>query len=431
MTRSSSIRRRRTAVAVVAAALLVFGLVPGGARPAGSDHVTLSYITTAQSQATYSVLVPNFERAYPNITLNVTYAPTVQVEYQLVMTELAAGNGPDLIPAGPGCGSPISLCVLAKDGYLAPLVKAPWVKRSPRILVSADKFGQGLFIFSSSVLFEGLYTNDDMFRKLGLQVPQTFQQLLALCGKARADGTIPLLLPAQGSTVVQHLLEDIALNTVYAGDKHWNTELKAGTVSFDATAGWHAAMQELVDMNSAGCFGPGPAGTTSVAADSEFAQGQALMYFNNDSHHGAIVAADPQFSFSHRPFPVVSTPGRSVVQIEPNGGPAVNARSSPQSQAAAQLFIDFRARPAQDALDVSVGGGVTPYQFLKGQLPAYLASFAPALAAHEYAVTPEEGWWNAGVAAALNTYGVGLITGQTTIDDVLNAMDAAWKQGPA
>ena len=29
------------------------------------------------------------------------------------------------------------------------------------------------------------------------------------------------------------------------------------------------------------------------------------------------------------------------------------------------------------------------------------------------------------------TDGLGLITGQTSIDDVLNAMDAAWKQGPS
>lgn len=74
---------------------------------------------------------------------------------------------------------------------------------------------------------------------------------------------------------------------------------------------------------------------------------------------------------------------------------------------------------------------MTQYQFLKGELPAYLSSFAPVLADHEYALNPEEGWWNAGVAAALNQDGLGLITGQETIDDVLNATDAAWKQGPA
>jgi hypothetical protein len=31
---------------------------------------------------------------------------------------------------------------------------------------------------------------------------------------------------------------------------------------------------------------------------------------------------------------------------------------------------------------------------------------------------------------ALQDNQIGLITGQRSIDDVLNAMDAAWKQGP-
>ena len=44
---------------------------------------------------------------------------------------------------------------------------------------------------------------------------------------------------------------------------------------------------------------------------------------------------------------------------------------------------------------------------------------------------PDPTWWNASVLLALQQDGIGLITGQRSIDDVLNAMDAAWKQGPA
>ena len=201
--------------------------------------------------------------------------------------------------------------------------------------------------------------------------------------------------------------------------------------SFDGTAGWHAALQELVDMKNAGCLGPASAGTSAIAADAEFAQGQALMYFNASSHKGTIDAGDTQFTYSEHPFPAGSKPGRSVASTGSTLELAVNARVSVQNQAAAQQFVDFVARPKQDALFARLLGNVTQYQFLHGQLPANLAGFAPALAAHEYALNPELTWWNPGVAMALNQDGVGLITGQTSIDDVLNAMDAAWKQGPS
>jgi raffinose/stachyose/melibiose transport system substrate-binding protein len=109
---------------------------------------------------------------------------------------------------------------------------------------------------------------------------------------------------------------------------------------------------------------------------------------------------------------------------------AVNAHASPANQAAARTFIDFMARPKQDALFARLDGGVTQYQFLQGNLPTYLSSYVQLLADHRYALDPGYYWWNASVAAALNSLGEGLITGQTTVDGVLNAMDVAWKLGP-
>jgi raffinose/stachyose/melibiose transport system substrate-binding protein len=425
--------RPRVAGAVLAGAVFALGMGvgAGSARPARSNQVTLNMLAYASNAPGWNVLIPNFERVDPNITIDITYAPTLTTLYQLETTELAAGNGPDLLSVWPGCGTPISVCVLAKDGYLAPLLNEPWTKRSIPLVTSASKYGQGLFVFSPSVTFDGIFTNDDMFKKLGLQVPQTFSQLLTVCAKAKAAGTIPMLLGASGSGVIQQLLAHIALTTVYASDPRWGQQLKAGTVTFDGTPGWHAALQDLVDMNNAACFEPGPAALTTVAADGEFAQGQALMYLNLTAHKGAIDAGNPQFTYSQHPFPSGNDPSRTMTLMNLSLGPSVNARSSPANQAAARTFVDFAARPAQDALYVQLTGGVTQYQLLKQQLPGYLSSFVPTLAAHRYAVNPVQTWWNADVGNALTTYGTGLLTGQDSIDDDLKAMDAAWQEGPS
>jgi raffinose/stachyose/melibiose transport system substrate-binding protein len=412
--------------------VVVFGLGLGAseARPAGSDQVTISLLSYSTKPA-FDVLIPNFERVYPNISVSPTYASSATTLDQLLLTELAAGSGPDLMRTAAGCGQPTAICNLAKAGYLAPLVNEPWVKRSLPDLLSLDKYGQGLFAFATDLAFQGLFTNDTMFKKLGLPVPQTFSQMLSVCQKAKAEGTIPILLPLQGSTVMEHMLTEFALSTVYAKNPHWLRELKAGTVTFDDTAGWHSALQQFIDMNNAGCFQPGPAGTGALAADAQFAQGQALMLFNQTQHKGTIDAADPPFAYSQHPFPTGNDPSQNVFQIDVSGQLGINAHSSPAGRAAAQKFIDFMSRPKQDALVAQLDGGVTQYQFLKGELPAYLSSYAPLIDAHSYAINPGYSWWNSGVLTALNTDGVGLITGQQSIDDVLNAMDAAWKQGPS
>jgi raffinose/stachyose/melibiose transport system substrate-binding protein len=430
--RSGSGRRGYLPVATVTAALLcLYGLGASAAQPARSSRVTISAIAIVNAQPAFDVLVRNFERVYPGSTVEPTYAATTAGLYQVVATELAAGSGPDLIPVFPGCGTPISVCELARDGYLAPILDAPWTRRSLSVITSASKYGQGLFVFSPSVQMFGIFTNDTLFSKLGLNVPQTFSQLLADCQKAKADDVTPVLLGASGSLVIQYLVGDGALTTVYQKDPHWLAQLKAGQVSFEDTPGWHQALQELVDMSNAGCIEPGAAGTTSPQADAEFAQGQALMMVNITSHKGVIDAANPQFTYSQHPFPAGTDPSKTVVLLSMGNGWAVNARSSAANQATAQEFANFLARPEQDALYVKILGGVTQYQFLKGQIPAYLSSFAPLFASHEYGLNPVQTWWNADVGTALSTYGEGLLTGQESIDDVLNAMDAAWKEGPS
>jgi raffinose/stachyose/melibiose transport system substrate-binding protein len=416
--------------ALLAFAVFALAFDAGEARPAKRATVTLNLLSYVLYKPAFDVLIANFERVYPDVTVDATYTPTATVQSQLLLTELAAGNGPDLMATGSGSASPTGVGTLAKAGYLAPLVRKPWTRWSLPHLISADKYGQGLFGFSLAMSFQGIFTNDDLFRKLGLKVPQTFSQLLAVCQQAKNDGAIPLLVPAQGSTVVEHLLEDIADNTVYAVDNQWMQELKAGKVTFDGTAGWHAALQELIDMNNAGCLGPASAGTSAIAADAEFAQGQALMYFNASSHKATIDESNPQFTYSMRPFPAGSSPGRSVALTGSALDLAVNGRTSLENQAAAQEFVDFIARPAQDALFAKLLGDVTQYQFLHRQLPAYISSLKPTLADDE-AIIGKTSWWNPGVNMALNTDGAGLITGQTSIDDVLNAMDAAWMQGPS
>jgi raffinose/stachyose/melibiose transport system substrate-binding protein len=420
----------RLALAVAALCMLL-GVAAGTVRSTNGDDIRLTMLGSITGQPAYSAVIDNFQRTHPNIKIEVTYTPTVASTYQLVTTELAAGNAPDLFPVYPGCGTPISICKLAKSGHLAPLVGKAWAKKlDPRVL-SMTKYGSTLYMFEPTAVFDGLLTNDTKLKQLGLKIPQTFTQLLAFCHKARAAGHIPLMLTALSSNTLQQLIADIALTTVYAKDKQWLQKLRAGKVTFSGTPGWHQALQEIVDMGNAECFQTGPAGTSGPVGDAMFAQGQGLTYAMVTSHKGAIDAGKPAFAYSQSPFPASRTnPRETVVELHFPFGLGINAHASAANQAAAQAFIDFLARPDQNALMAEIGGGLSNSQLRTGRLPKYLSSFVPLYKQGRYAVNPIETWWNAGVGNALTTYGTGLLTGQNTVDDVLKAMDVAWKLGP-
>jgi raffinose/stachyose/melibiose transport system substrate-binding protein len=417
---------RLSIVAIAALAALLLGGGAGDARRAGKDDtITLTMLASPNKQPAYDVLIPNFERVYPQIKIDITYGNANQLE----PVELAAGNAPDLLLTQPGTGSFLSVGALAKAGYLAPMVKAPWVKWSLPSIISADKYGPGLFSFTPAVTPYGIFTNDDLFKKLGLKIPQTFAQLLDVCRKAKAAGTVALLFGAGSQLAAGALAVQLAVATVYSKDKHWDTEHRAGTVSFEGSQDWHQALQKLVDMNNAGCFEPGATGTTAV--NGQFAQGQALMEPAQSVQKGLIDAAGPQFRYSLRPFPARADPTQMSIWVNPGDSVSVNADSSPEKQAASQTFVDFIARPKQNALYAETTGNVTQYQFLKKQLPSFIANDeSAALSAGRYVLSPPYFWWNQNVLLALTQNVVGLFTGQRSIDDILNAMDAAWKQGP-
>jgi raffinose/stachyose/melibiose transport system substrate-binding protein len=416
----------RVVVAVLAGAVFALGMGASEARPARSDQVTISMLFNTVSEPGWSVLISNFEHAYPNITVNITYLGTTPLE-QVEATELAGGTAPDLLFVTPGCGMPVAVCVLAKAGDLAPMIKAPWAKRSLPLVTSVEKRDGALYAFQPIVTPHGVFTNDGLFAKLGLKVPQTFSQFLAVCKKTQADGTVAMVLPGKSPTTVADMILGLATPLVYAQGTHWTAGLKAGTVSFDGTAGWHQALQEFVDLNNAGCFEPGAAGNT----DPLFAQGKALMVVGVSSHKGDIEAAGAQFSFTFHPFPATTAPGQPQTFLELTPAVGVNAHSSAQNQAAAQTFVNFIARPKQNALYAQLTGGLTQYEFLKDQIPAFVSDFAPIFKDHQYVPAPSLSWWNPDVWAALSTDGIGLITGQETPDSILQAMDAAWNQGPS
>jgi raffinose/stachyose/melibiose transport system substrate-binding protein len=407
----------------------VVGVGGSAARPAKSDAIAVTMLAISTQKPGFDVVNANFERVYPNIEIDATY-PAGTVRDQLELTQLAAGNAADVLSVSPGCFKRVAVCPFAKAGYLAPMINKTWVRWSMPWVLSLDKYGPNLYAFTPQVAPMGMFTNDDLFKKLGLKVPQTFTQLLDLCHRARTLGTVAMVFSADAQEV-SNLLADLAVGTVYGKDKQWPAKLRAGKVSFNGTPGWHAALQEFVDMNANGCFQPGVTGTSSASAHAQFALGRALIDPSVSTNKGLIDAGSPAFSFSHHPFPGGTAPGQTATFINIQAGLSVNAHSSSANQVAAQTFLDFLARPKQNELFVRINGGLTQYQFLHGQLPAFMSAYAPVLGNHAYVVNPQQTWWNPDVLLALQQNQIGLITGQRSITDLLSAMDAAWKKGPA
>jgi raffinose/stachyose/melibiose transport system substrate-binding protein len=371
--------------AIALAASLALACGASNALPArNAGTITLTMLANVNKQPAYDVLIPNFERVYPNIRIEISYAASLADASQIESVELAAGNAPDLLFTTPGSGSPISVASLASAGDLAPMVNASWVKWSLPSIISADKYGRVLYSFTPAISPVGIFTNDDLFKWLGLRVPQTFAQLLDVCQKAKAAGAVAVIIPGETTSSVMAFVTGLAVATVYEKDRHWATEQRAGTVTFESSVGWHEALQQFVDMNDAGCFQPGAAGTTLNAALAQFAQGQGMMFPGITGSKGVIDAANPQFKFSHHPYPGGSDPsevpvaeaavlgvhvgrcrtaGLGQVRAEPKlllVESERRARTGVERDRPAHRAAHDRRRPQRDGRGVEAGAGIAP-----------------------------------------------------------------------
>ena len=135
-------------------------------RPeAMSDKVRIRFLAIVLAKPAFDVLIPNFERAYPDINVDVTYeAGNADIE-QLETIQLAAGTAPDVLWVDPSgsCGRLGTVCTLASAGNLVPMGGKPWLKSSAPEIIAAAKHGGVLVAYTPIVSPLAIFTNDDLF----------------------------------------------------------------------------------------------------------------------------------------------------------------------------------------------------------------------------------------------------------------------------
>jgi raffinose/stachyose/melibiose transport system substrate-binding protein len=373
----------------------------------------------AQGSDQMAPLVADFEKANPNIKVNVQYLPQATLG-QATVTALQAGNAADVLYTNGGTGQLQSVFALSKGGYLADLSQRPWAKDVPAAAHDLYFDGSKLYAVPMGLSLVGVVYNTAEFKQMGLQVPTTFSDLVALCGKVKATGKTPMTLAGQAPGLYA---QAPAANTVYSSNPNWNEDRAAGKTTFAGTAGWQTALQEFVDLNNAGCFQPGAAGATIVTAIGMLANDQALMFLGPSAALGSVMGMNAQFSAAMFPVPGPTADSTRAV-TEYNDSFSVNAHS-PNMDAAIKL-VDFLAQPEEQKAYAKIEGEISVPDSVTGTVPDLYSAFAPLLQQKKTVTLPSLIWPNPAVGTALTPGMQGLLTGQKTPADVLTDLDNAW-----
>lgn len=341
-----------------------------------------------------------------------------------VTTQLQAGNAADMMVLSPGTGQPISVVTLAEAGFLEPLDETSAsllpAGSEKEYQIDGDTFAQPTALTPVGMVF-----NVTAADEAGVsEYPATYEELLEACTTAREGGKDSFTVLAGGIPFNTGLFSMLVSATrVYAADPDWNEQRAAGDVTF-ADSGWREVLEDIVEMNDSGCFQDGAAGGTFDNITAGLGGGTSLTAAVPGSAAASIGEATGA-ELNVQAFPPAE--GQDAFTITgANYAWGINASSDDDVKASAQAFLDWVAQPENAQAYAELSGSVPITGIDASTLLPQYEPIGGLLGDGSYVGVPNATWPNPAVYEALGTGVQGLLTGQNTVDQVLESMDAAW-----
>ncbi|MDR6549008.1 extracellular solute-binding protein [Paenibacillus qinlingensis] len=188
-----------------------------------------NYTDQTQSKA-MDTIIANFEKQNANIKIKRS-SMKADDQRKLIKPALLSKDGPDLFAydAGPGY-----LGVLANANLLMDLTAKSeslgWNKRFPAWIQERNTFNKKVYGVGTQVEMLGVYYNKKIFKDLGVNVPKTYEEFLAICKAAKDKGIVGISLDDKDQWPAFHL--ESIFYTAVAGKTEMDAVLN-GQKSFD------------------------------------------------------------------------------------------------------------------------------------------------------------------------------------------------------
>ncbi|HYP73424.1 MAG TPA: extracellular solute-binding protein [Microbacterium sp.] len=428
--RHTAFRRGALLAIPAVAALLLAGCSGSGSgdETGGSDgkaEFSFTFATSNNLESPYESLAKAYMEENPNVTI--TTNPTPNDKYgETIRTQLQAGNASDVIQTTPGSGDARGLIPLAEAGFLEPLGDTATglvpAGSEPLFELDGNTYGQPMdFTIAAVVASMGTAAQN------GIDAwPTSTDDLMEACSALAGDGKSLLVVAGAAGPNAGLTAQGISATRVYAEEPDWNAQRAAGDTTFAESQGWKDTLQEIIDLNEGGCLQAGAEGAGFDAITNGLAQGTSVgSFIPSGSAVEIAAAAPPEVDFKIQPFPAADG-GEPYILASSNYTISINAAS--EKKDAAADFVEWLATKDAQELYYEKSGLLPISEYASLDLTDTIYSeVVDLLADGSYATLPNNVWPNPSVYEALQVGVQGLLTGQKTIDQVLQEMDAAWE----
>lgn len=413
-----------TAVAgiAVAASLVACSNNPSGGGATGGGGISLAVVTSDKAGAE---AVAEAFTEQTGIDVTITSSDTDNYMSTL-RTQLSSGTAPDVFFVWPGDGNPMAKQVVAEAGLVEDLSDMDFVEKIPEAYRVLSDYEGATYVAPVSSAGIGAAYNLTVMDELGLAVPETWTEVLALCADAKAAGKSAFALAGATPWNVQLIPYALTPTLVYGPDPDFAQQMSEGEVTF-ADSAWVDAFDKYIEMNDAGCFQDNALGTAYEGALDLVAKGEALASVQVNASVGAIRQTAPDGTeFILEPLPANDDPASTRMAAAMGAGYAINVDTKNGDQA--RQFIEFITSPEGQALYADAIAGI-PALDPEYEVDEALAPLMTFMAEGKTDPFMDQLWPNANVQQVHLEAGQQLLAGEITPAEALERMDAAYAEG--
>ncbi|MBL8691311.1 MAG: extracellular solute-binding protein [Rhodospirillaceae bacterium] len=334
-----------------AAAILAAGL---GQQAIAADLTFWSW--RQEDRAAYQEIIADFSKLHPDVKIKFeAFEPT---SYNTILsTALAGGKGPDIMQTRAYGG----IEAIAKPGYLLALDKTmvPELENIPADALAAETMREDGKVYAvpfatQTVLI--LY-NKDLFKTHGVQVPETWDDLIGAAKALKAKGVQPF---ANGTATAwqNEILMGAIAPSIYG--LQFNADLVAGKATFEDKR-FVDAMAKLAELKDH--FPTGFTGVDYPTMQQLFISGRAAMIAAGSFEIANFRRQNPKLDIGVMASPPAAKGQPRLVSLFVDGGYGINAKT--EHKADAIKFIRYTATPRFGDLFANKLGNISPIKGVK------------------------------------------------------------------
>jgi raffinose/stachyose/melibiose transport system substrate-binding protein len=382
--------RGAIAAAVLAAgslALTACSSIGGNGDADGKTQITFLTNNDPNNVKTSEAVIKAFESANPDITVKLDTRPGGGDGDNLVKTRLSTGDMADVFEYNSGS----LFQAISPTTNLVPVTDEPWVSELDDTFKQVVTVGDEVYGSPwGGITGGGIFYNIPLYKKLGLEIPKTWDEFMANNAKIKAAGKVPVE-QTFGDTWTSQILVLVDYHNVQSADPTFAEDYTNNKAKYATTPAAEAGFKYLEDLHKAGYL-------NKDFASAKFTDGLAAVATGKAAHYPMITFGVPAISGvapdNVNDVGFFALPGddasKNGVTLWAPSGIYIPKSTEGAKLEAAQKFQAFLASPEGCAAEASAAPVGGPFAVKTCKLPADVAKAVQDLSAYvdSGAVTP-------------------------------------------